>query len=59
VRDDVHAPYAQGYLMHRPMPLASMLETIRADRADRAGPRSATFDGEPQDGPDVELTPTG
>jgi diguanylate cyclase (GGDEF)-like protein len=56
VRDDVHAPYAQGYLMHRPMPLASLLETIRADRA---RPRSATFDGEPQDGPDVELTPTG
>jgi diguanylate cyclase (GGDEF)-like protein len=55
VRDDVHAPYAQGYLMHRPMPLAALLQTVRANRTGRP----AAMDDEPLDGPDVQLTPTG
>jgi diguanylate cyclase (GGDEF)-like protein len=33
VRDHVHAPFAQGYLMHRPMPLDQLLETIAENRA--------------------------
>jgi EAL domain-containing protein (putative c-di-GMP-specific phosphodiesterase class I) len=29
----VHAQYAQGYLMHRPMPLESVIEVLRENRA--------------------------
>ena len=32
LREHVHAPYAQGYLMHRPMPLDQLLETLAANR---------------------------
>ncbi len=32
VRAHVHAPYAQGYLLHRPMPLADLLEVLRENR---------------------------
>ena len=31
--DHVHAPYAQGYLMHRPMPLDQLVEVLQANRA--------------------------
>ena len=33
LRDHVHAPYAQGYLMHRPMPLEQLLQVLRDNRA--------------------------
>jgi diguanylate cyclase (GGDEF)-like protein len=33
LRDDVHAPYAQGYLMHRPMPIESLLQVVRENRS--------------------------
>ena len=33
LREHVHAPYAQGYLMHRPMPLDQLLEVIEKNRA--------------------------
>ena len=33
LRDHVHAPYAQGYLMHRPMPLDQLLRVIRKNRS--------------------------
>jgi diguanylate cyclase (GGDEF)-like protein len=32
LREHVHAPYAQGYLLHRPMPLADLLELLRENR---------------------------
>ena len=32
---EVETTYAQGYLLHRPMPLAEVVEVIRADRAMR------------------------
>jgi EAL domain-containing protein (putative c-di-GMP-specific phosphodiesterase class I) len=33
VRDHVHAPYAQGYLIDRPMPLEQLLRVIGENRA--------------------------
>jgi diguanylate cyclase (GGDEF)-like protein len=33
LQDHVHAPYAQGYLMHRPMPLEQLLEVVESNRA--------------------------
>ncbi len=33
LREHVHAPYAQGYLMHRPMPLEQLLEVVEKNRA--------------------------
>ncbi|MEP6817277.1 MAG: EAL domain-containing protein [Marmoricola sp.] len=33
LRNDVHAPYAQGYLMHRPMPLEQLLQVVRENRS--------------------------
>jgi diguanylate cyclase (GGDEF)-like protein len=33
LRDHVHAPFAQGYLMHRPMPLEQLLRVIAENRA--------------------------
>lgn len=33
VRDDVKAPYAQGFLMHRPMPLEQVLDVVQSNRA--------------------------
>ncbi len=32
VRDQVGASYVQGYLMHRPMPIAALLDVVRANR---------------------------
>jgi EAL domain-containing protein (putative c-di-GMP-specific phosphodiesterase class I) len=37
VRDDVHAPFVQGYLMHRPMPVKQLLEVVRTNRAEQPG----------------------
>ncbi len=33
LRDHVHAPYAQGYLMHRPMPLDQLVRVLVENRA--------------------------
>lgn len=33
LRDHVHAPYAQGYLMHRPMPLDQLVLVLAENRA--------------------------
>jgi EAL domain-containing protein (putative c-di-GMP-specific phosphodiesterase class I) len=33
LRDHVHAPFAQGYLMHRPMPLDQLVKVIAENRA--------------------------
>jgi diguanylate cyclase (GGDEF)-like protein len=33
LNDHVHAPFAQGYLMHRPMPLAELLVVLEANAA--------------------------
>jgi diguanylate cyclase (GGDEF)-like protein len=43
VRDQVGAPYVQGYLLHRPMPVADLLEVLRANRG------RATPPAEPKD----------
>ena len=32
VRDQVGAPYVQGYLLHRPMPVRDLLRVVRANR---------------------------
>ena len=32
LREHVHAPYAQGYLLHRPMPAAQVIEVLRRNR---------------------------
>ena len=32
IRREVRAPYAQGYLMHRPMPLKRLIDVVRANR---------------------------
>jgi EAL domain-containing protein (putative c-di-GMP-specific phosphodiesterase class I) len=36
VRDHVHAPYAQGYLLYRPMTLEQMVRVLRENRATEA-----------------------
>ena len=43
LREHVHAPYAQGYLMHRPMPIDALLDVVRENRAAAhpAHPRAA------------------
>ena len=33
LREHVHAPYAQGYLLHRPMPLDQLLQVLELNRA--------------------------
>jgi len=42
LRDHVHAPFAQGYLMHRPMPLEQLLQVIVANRGASLEPDGAT-----------------
>jgi sensor c-di-GMP phosphodiesterase-like protein len=37
LRDHVGAPYAQGFLMHRPMPLAEVVSTLVANRRTHGG----------------------
>ncbi len=53
VRDDVHAPYAQGFLMHRPMPIDKLLAVVHSNRLRLPGPVS---DDPPMD-PDKVLSP--
>jgi diguanylate cyclase (GGDEF)-like protein len=36
VQDHVHAPFAQGFLMHRPMSADDLVEALRANRAAQA-----------------------
>jgi EAL domain-containing protein (putative c-di-GMP-specific phosphodiesterase class I) len=52
IRDHVHAPYAQGYLMYRPMPLDQLLQTIADDRA-------AIPDAEPRGDSETAVSPAG
>ncbi|MGI8901071.1 MAG: putative bifunctional diguanylate cyclase/phosphodiesterase [Nocardioides sp.] len=42
LRDHVHAPFAQGYLMHRPMPVDALVEVLRDNRLDVAASVDAT-----------------
>jgi diguanylate cyclase (GGDEF)-like protein len=49
LQDHVHAPYAQGYLMHRPMPLAKLVPVLAANR-------SAAADGTAGQPPQVART---
>ena len=37
LRDHVHAPYAQGYLLHRPMSLERLLEVLRDNQTEQDG----------------------
>jgi EAL domain-containing protein (putative c-di-GMP-specific phosphodiesterase class I) len=32
LREHVHAPFAQGYLMHRPMPLEQLVKVLQENR---------------------------
>jgi EAL domain-containing protein (putative c-di-GMP-specific phosphodiesterase class I) len=50
VQDEVGAPFVQGYLMHRPMPVERLLEVVRANR--RREPRPPE---EPPGAPDELL----
>ena len=36
LRDDAHKLYAQGFLLHRPMPVRDLLATVRGDRTTSA-----------------------
>jgi diguanylate cyclase (GGDEF)-like protein len=53
LREHVHAPFAQGYLMHRPMPLDQLVKVIRENRSlsspsvvlESAAHRQAAADG--------------
>ncbi|HYO39535.1 MAG TPA: EAL domain-containing protein [Nocardioidaceae bacterium] len=40
--DHVHAPYAQGYLMHRPMPLPQLVTVLTANRTSGSGAAEAS-----------------
>jgi diguanylate cyclase (GGDEF)-like protein len=44
VRDSVGAPFGQGFLMHRPMPLAELLDVLRQDAATGLDPETPTPD---------------
>ena len=52
VRNEVGAPFVQGFLLHRPMPLDQLLEVVRANRRRDSVPPS----DEPV-GPDGMLAP--
>ena len=41
VRDQVGAPFVQGYLLHRPMPFAALLTAVRANRHGEPAGRAA------------------
>jgi diguanylate cyclase (GGDEF)-like protein len=47
LRDHVHAPYAQGYLMHRPMPLDQLVRVLAENRAIAAPALPADRDAAP------------
>jgi diguanylate cyclase (GGDEF)-like protein len=40
LRDHVLAPYAQGYLLHRPMPLEQLVAVLRENRAEHRFPEA-------------------
>jgi diguanylate cyclase (GGDEF)-like protein len=66
VRDHVGAPFVQGYLLYRPMPLEQLLEAVRVNRRspDRHSPPRAEVQppaqsaDEPPGDPDQVLAPT-
>jgi diguanylate cyclase (GGDEF)-like protein len=66
VRDHVGAPFVQGYLLYRPMPLEQLLEVVRENRGtpDRQSPAqvqpqlSAQSADEPPVDPDQVLAPS-
>ena len=39
LRDHVHAPFAQGYLMHRPMSVEALVQVLRRNRGPGRRPR--------------------
>jgi EAL domain-containing protein (putative c-di-GMP-specific phosphodiesterase class I) len=47
LREHVHAQFAQGYLMHRPMPLEQLLTVIWENRVASAASASPALTGEP------------
>ena len=49
VRDDVKAPYAQGYLMYRPMPLDKILAVVHDNRVEHPEPESDDAPVDPDD----------
>jgi EAL domain-containing protein (putative c-di-GMP-specific phosphodiesterase class I) len=58
LRDHVHAPYAQGYLMHRPMPLDQLVRVLAENRAIAAPALPADRDAAP-DLATPPVAPTG
>jgi len=50
LRDHVHAPYAQGFLLHRPMPLAELVRVLADNRS-----VDLELPGEPDDHPVVSV----
>jgi diguanylate cyclase (GGDEF)-like protein len=55
LREHVHAPFAQGYLMHRPMPLDQLLHTLAENRS---LPDVAPADGDRHHGETATASPT-
>jgi EAL domain-containing protein (putative c-di-GMP-specific phosphodiesterase class I) len=49
IRDDVKALYAQGFLMHRPMPLEQVLGVIHSNRAAHPQPEADDSPVDPDD----------
>jgi EAL domain-containing protein (putative c-di-GMP-specific phosphodiesterase class I) len=47
LRDHVHAPFAQGFLMYRPMTVEALVEVLRANRAECGGEPDGTALGQP------------
>jgi len=46
VRDQVRAPYVQGYLLHRPMPFAALIDVLNADAGRSSAPAAVGRAGE-------------
>jgi len=51
LRNHVLAPYAQGYLLHRPMPLEQLLTVLRDNRAEHRFPDADLGLGSARSGP--------
>ena len=46
LREHVHAPFAQGYLMHRPMPVEALVEVLRENVRTTVGSAEVTSDAQ-------------